>query len=180
MAEIQDYKWGLTQEYLRSLLSYDPMTGLFIRVIGRKGVAAGTIAGSPNNKHGYITISILVKGKQRPFRAHRLAWFYMTNEWPKVDVEHRDTIRINNWWSNLRLATRSQNLQNMSPRGGSSAFKGVYFDKERNKYQAYVGTGKKRICLGRFENEIDAARAYDATALKVYGEFARLNFPVSP
>src|SRR6476660_2980060 len=159
MVAIQDYKWGLTQEYLRSLMRYDPETGHFIRIIGRKGVAAGTLAGSPST-NGYVTISILVNGKQRRFRAHRLAWFYMTGDWPPIDVEHRDTIRTNNWWSNLHLATRSQNLQNMSPRGGSSIFKGVCYDKRRNNYQAYVGTGKKRIRLGRFVNEEDAARAY--------------------
>lgn len=173
---MRDHAWGLTQDLLRSLLRYEPETGNFIRIVGRKGVAAGAIAGWKLDT-GYISISIRIDGKDRHFRAHRLVWFYMTSVWPSADVEHRDTDRTNNRWSNLREATRSQNLQNMSPRGGSSKFKGVCYDKKRKSWEAYVGTGKTRVRLGRFKEEIDAARAYDTKAQELYGEFARLNFP---
>jgi hypothetical protein len=173
----RDHTWGLTQKHLRSILRYEPDTGFFIRLDDRGGQDAGSIAGSLST-NGYITISIRLKGRDRRFRAHRLAWFYVKGRWPKrKDVEHENTIRTDNRWSNLRLGTRSQNLQNMSPRGGSSKFKGVYYDKERDRWQAYVGTGAKRIRLGRFDDEEEAARAYDRVAAKVYGRFARLNFP---
>jgi len=84
---------------------------------------------------------------------------------PLVDVEHRDTIRTT-LVVNLRLATRSQEPPKYEPARGSFSVQGVYYDKERDKYQAYVGTRRERIRLGRFESEIDAARAYDATAAK--------------
>ena len=62
-------------------------------------------------------------------------------------------------------------------RGGSSKYKGVTWDKSRSLWIAGVKVDGKRFNLGRFKDEGDAARAYDAAALKAWGEYARLNFP---
>lgn len=93
-------------------------------------------------------------------------------------VDHADGNRSNNCRFNLRVCTRGENQRNLRKhRGSRSQFKGVYYDKRRDKiYAQYSFEGKVRR-LGCFENEVDAARAYDYAVVGAFGEFARLNFP---
>jgi hypothetical protein len=79
----------------------------------------------------------------------------------------------------LRLATVSQNCYNRRRKGGSSSFKGVYWDKEKNKWRANITHDKRRIHLGFFTTEEAAAHAYDVAAKELHKEFAVLNFPES-
>ena len=93
-------------------------------------------------------------------------------------VDHKNGNSLDNRRANLRLATRSQNCQNSQKRKNtSSRFIGVSFHKLHKKWWAYINFERKRIPLGYFDNEIDAARAYDAAARKYYGEFAKVNCP---
>lgn len=90
-------------------------------------------------------------------------------------VDHADGDSLNNQRSNLRLCTPSQN--NANRRGYSkSGFKGVY-RSGRNRWQAMIGRNGRPWNLGSFTSPEGAARAYDAAAIKEFGEFARLNFP---
>lgn len=105
---------------------------------------------------------------------------------PELWVDHRNGNGLDNRRSNLRLATARQNTVNRRKTSGFSSFKGVYWNKERSLWQAQIGDGatsegrQKVIYLGRFESEEAAARAYDAKALEMHGEFANLNFPGAP
>jgi hypothetical protein len=70
------------------------------------------------------------------------------------------------------------NLANQRKQSGtSSRYKGVSWRADRNKWTAYICPDRKKINLGVFNSEEDAARAYDSMAPKYFGEFARLNFP---
>jgi len=94
-------------------------------------------------------------------------------------VDHRNNNGLDNRRNNLRLATHSQNMINR-PKTKSpttSRFVGVYFDKDRSKWVARIHLNNKCIWLGRLDNEIDAAKAYDKAAKQYHGDFARLNFP---
>lgn len=94
-----------------------------------------------------------------------------------TEIDHCDGNGLNNQQYNLRVATDSQNHGNERPgTGGTSRFKGVYWDRHRQKWQAAVKVDRKKHYLGRFEDEEDAARAYDAAALEAWGEYAWLNF----
>lgn len=98
-----------------------------------------------------------------------------------IDVDHRNQKPWDNRRrKNLRLASRSQNLGNMRPRGGSSKFKGVWWCPYTERWAARLNLRKARQWLGRHDSEVAAARAYDAAAFAHFGEFARLNFPVVP
>ncbi len=109
-----------------------------------------------------------------PLQMHRL----IINAPPGLFVDHIDHNGLNNRKSNLRLCTNAQNQQNSRPRsGGTSKYKGVHWEKNRNKFRARITYNGKNIHLGMFENEIDAARAYDKAAKKFFKEFAYLNFP---
>jgi hypothetical protein len=92
----------LTAERLRELLDYDPETGVFTRRIttgrNRRWKAGDKVSGRPSATTGYLGIGI---GKRR-YAAHRLAWLWMTGEWPKNLMDHRDCDRTNNRWVNLR------------------------------------------------------------------------------
>jgi hypothetical protein len=93
-------------------------------------------------------------------------------------VDHRNRDGLDNRRSNLRLATHAQNAYNCSKRkNASSQFLGMYFNKERSTWDSQLMHNGKRIWVGRFKTEIEAARAYDRAAIKFHGEFARLNFP---
>lgn len=95
---------------------------------------------------------------------------------PGMQVDHIDGDGLNNTRANLRLSTPGQNQYNQSPcRGGSSKHKGVSWHKRDEIWQAYINIGGKRIYLGRFTSETEAALAYNAAAPKYHGEYARLN-----
>ena len=81
--------------------------------------------------------------------------------------------------SNMRIATSSQNHMNQPKFTGtySSRYKGVSWNKQREKWEVYIQVDYKKIRLGFFNIEEDAARAYDKAAIEHYGEFAILNFP---
>lgn len=91
-------------------------------------------------------------------------------------VDHINGNALDNRRENLRICTHAQNLMNQKPQTGkSSRYKGVSWNKKRNKWEAYLMSNDKKINLGRFDIESDAARAYDKEASVVFGEFANTN-----
>lgn len=99
-----------------------------------------------------------------------------------VEVDHKDGDGLNNKRRNLRTATATQNRRNQGLErcNNTSGFKGVTWHKNRNKWQAQIGMGgrkRKVIYLGLYSAPREAAIAYDLAAKKLYGRFARLNFP---
>lgn len=97
----------------------------------------------------------------------------------RYDVDHRDNNGLNNQRSNLRQATRNQNLQNQPKTVGSnSQFKGVCWHKRDKRWRAQISINKHVIHLGNFKDEIEAAKTYDSAAKHYFGEFALTNFTV--
>lgn len=111
--------------------------------------------------------------KKAPRLMHRLI---MKAE-PGLQIDHIDHNGLNNQKVNLRRCNNSQNHMNMKPLSKTTKYKGIEYRKTKTPYyKAYISPDGKKIDLGRFSNEIDAARAYDEAAKKYYGEFAYLNF----
>jgi hypothetical protein len=163
----------LTQARLRELLTYDPATGIFTRCVGRGGVRAGSVAGCVWEKGAngpYLRISI--DGRQ--YSAHRLAFLWITGEFPPDDVDHIDGDGLNNRLGNLRAATRTQNLANRRRhKNNTSGFKGVSFHKRERRFRAKIQVGGKTQNLGSFDTAESAHAAYCAAAEKTHGAFAR-------
>ena len=92
-------------------------------------------------------------------------------------TDHINHNSLDNRKCNLRICTSAQNLANTrNCRGGSSKYKGVHFSKERKRWRAQIRFNHKAKSLGYFDDESDAAKAYDAKAIEVFGEFALTNF----
>jgi len=98
----------------------------------------------------------------------------------ELKVDHKDGDGLNNRRYNIRLATDAQNCFNRATdRGTASGFKGVTFHKKTKKWAARINKQGIGYNLGLFQATEDAARAYDAKARELFGEFARPNFPYS-
>lgn len=90
-------------------------------------------------------------------------------------VDHINRDVLDNQRSNLRFATRTENLANMGSKGGSSKYKGVGFHKASGKWAAQIQCEKVKYHLGVYSSEIEAAIAYNKKALELFGEYAKLN-----
>jgi hypothetical protein len=94
-------------------------------------------------------------------------------------IDHINNNSLDNRRANLRQATRAQNTYNRKKTRvkTSSQFIGASFNKRIGKWTAHISYKNKKIWLGSFKTELDAAKAYDEAARKYHKDFARLNFP---
>ena len=163
------------EDDIKDILDYDPETGEFIWLVrrGNQNTFPGKIAGFVRSDRYR---RICTNGKR--YLAHRLAWFYMTGEWPESEIDHINGVRDDNRWENLRLATHTQNIMNANIyKNNTSGYKGVYCSKKTkiNKWRASIRIDKILKHLGCFDTLSGAARAYNKAAKKHFGEFANLN-----
>lgn len=122
----------------------------------------------------YAIRTIGTKPNHKTIRMHRQIMKARKGQ----QIDHLDGNGLLNVRSNLRLCTNSQNQQNKRKRKNcSSKFKGICWHKNRKKWEVYISLNKKLYYLGYFDDEIEAAKAYDRKAKEFFGEFARLNFP---
>ena len=164
---------ALTHERLYEVLDYSPILGLFWWLKSRGTKKAESVAGT-KRPDGYIQIQI----DDRLYLAHRLAWLYVHGEWPPEEIDHKNNDPSDNRLANLRLATDSQNQANTPKQAhNTSGFKGVSWFRRDRKWRAEIQKDGKSRHLGYFADPVDAARAYDAKAKELHGDFARLNFP---
>ena len=160
----------VTQKRLRELFDYNTETGLFTRIAPVRKANVGDIAGA-KAKNGYITISVDCKR----YYAHRLAFIYMNGDCPKT-VDHKDRVRCNNKWSNLRESTAQlQEANKTKCQGKTSKYKGVHFNKNLGKYVARIKIAGNGYHLGCFVDEDDAARSYNDAAINAFGKYAVIN-----
>jgi len=163
-----DLKGALTQEHLRSLVDYDPATGIFTwRVARPNGVRLGMRAGTLHQGRRIIKI------EGRGYLASRLAFLWMTGAWPPAMLDHRDLDKTNDTWANLRPATRAQNNANRPVQQGKAVpLKGVSLS--RGRYQATIRVDGRHIFLGRFATPEAAHAAYASAAEHHFGSYARV------
>lgn len=131
---------------------------------------------SGNGKEFYAFRNVKIgPGKIKMVSMHR----EIMNPPAHLLVDHRNNDTLDNRRSNLRPATHSENAYNRPKIRAktTSQYIGIYFEKRTSRWTVKIRVNGKRLWIGRFESEIEAAKAYDAAARKYHGEFARLNFP---
>ncbi len=167
-----------TQERLRELLDYAPSTGILTwRVRVNSMVPAGMRAGTLNTASGYRYISV----DKNSTTEHRVIWCWMTGEWPPSEVDHKNRVRNDNKWENLRLASESDNKGNRPPFPNKTGFPGVkrvaapYLKREC--YSATVTRGNVKKYLGVFDTPEEAHAAYVTARNELYGEFVYTALP---
>lgn len=113
----------------------------------------------------------MINGIRKKIKMHRL----IMNAPPGQQVDHINGNGLDNRRENLRLATKSQNQWNRHNACGTSKYKGVCWATSQGQWKASIRKFGKRVNLGFFDDEVDAARAYDAAAKELFGDFANLN-----
>lgn len=152
------------QELLKQKLHYDPNTGIFTALHSHgtrvKGEPVGYL-----NPAGYLIASF----NGQSYALQRLAFLYMTGDWPVGEVDHKDTDRVNNKWSNLRDVSKSVNLRNrLRFKNNKSGTTGVSWSTREKRWCATILSEGKRVFLGYFDYKEDAVLVR-MTAEKKYG-----------
>ncbi|CAN7496246.1 HNH endonuclease [Phyllobacterium sp. LjRoot231] len=147
----------IDQDYLKSVINYDPETGEFTWLRRpNKRFTAGMIAGRISST-GYRVVCL----DRKIYRAHRLAFVYMTGLEPPEFVDHIDGDRANNRWENLRLATPSENQHNRKiPSSNTSGFAGVSYMATKRRWRSQISIDGRNLYLGLFASPEDAHAAY--------------------
>lgn len=153
----------LTAARLRETLHYDPETGIFTRLTSTGGVRSGTRTGSVNSD-GYLDIRV---GGQL-FRAHRLAWLYMTSEWPRGVIDHRNHDKTDNRYVNLRDVTHAVNLQNQSRARIDSSTGVLGVIRSGPNFRAEITVDGRSRHIGSFPTMEQASAAYWAAKAQLH------------
>ena len=146
----------------KKVFNYDPDTGVFT------WVKNGKVAGS-TQKDG-IELNTKPLGR---FKAHRVAWLFITGEDPgEFQIDHRDRNPFNNKEENLRKATNQQNSVNTERAhlNSSTGVKGI--DKIKGRFRARIRVNGTRITVGTFDSIEEAKEHLEAARHKYHGEFA--------
>lgn len=162
----------LSAAAVREVLNYNPDTGLFSwkNDHGYRGMwKAGTRAGYLT-KQGYIKIRV----EKKNYFAHRLAWLLTYDKWPDGLLDHIDRVKTNNRIANLREACPLRNSHNtILPNAKStSGIRGVYFNKNLQKWQANISSNRKRMHLGLFKTKEEAQQAYLRAKMIYHPEYS--------
>lgn len=150
----------LSANELMAQLHYDPETGIFTRKVikaSRFAKSQGESIGSLNDS-GYVVISV----NSKPQRAHRLAWLYMTGNWPSGEIDHINGVRTDNRWGNLRDVATRVNAQNKRSAMSHSktGLLGASWNKRDERFVSRIKAGKKYLSLGGFDTAEQAHAAY--------------------
>lgn len=169
----------LSAEFVREMLDYDPIAGI---LTWRPRASAppnwnsrcgGKIAGFINEQ-GYRIVRLC----GRSHAAHRLIWLMMTGDYPPEHIDHRNCVRDDNRFENLRCASHAENMQNTGAKStSSSGLKGINKHAQCNRWIARVHHRGKRIYLGLFDSAEAAFAAYTAKAAALQGEFFNAGHP---
>lgn len=146
-------KTELTASRLRELLHFDPETGVFTHREPRQRVVVGSRAGGLGTngyrKHRVLGLTV---------SEHKLAWLYVTGEWPKGQIDHLNGKRDDNRIANLRDVPLRLNRQNLRKAQGQVGMLGV--SKHHERFRAEIGLDYRRIRLGTFDTAEEAHQAY--------------------
>lgn len=159
----------LSAEKLRQFLKYDPATGQFTWVgPAHPRRRPGDIVGGwgRGSGRGHRTVQI----ENSPYYLHRLAWLWMTGEWPEHEIDHINGNPTDNRWANLRQATHQENVFNTWRAAGASGEVGV--TRRREVWCAQVGAFGG-MWTGRFKTKDEAVAARKIVAQRLHGEFVR-------
>lgn len=176
---IGKHKTDLSANELKRHVEYDPLTGIFTRLMKEPSTRLARTwntryGGQPagwTNERGYVEVSI--NGKVH--LGHRLAWLYMTGEWPVAEVDHVNGEPSDNRWANLRAASRRQNAMNTKIRSHSkTGVKGVHYYPQWDRYQAKITVAGHCKSLGYYATADEAGSVYQEAAKRLFGEFARV------
>jgi hypothetical protein len=153
----------MNQKKLKKYLRYDPETGIFTRIYNKTRTDIIDDEVSHRNDSGYVVLWVNCE----QYRAHRLAWLYMTGKWPNGQIDHINGIRDDNRWRNLRDTNSEENSKNSSTyTNNTSGYRGV--NLHNNKFRAYINSKGKQIFLGYF-NSFELACMVRRGAEMMYG-----------
>lgn len=163
----------LTAEYVRSILDYEPETGLLRWKVQRPShrgkVQPGKVAGT---SRGGTRIKVGIDGHE--YMAHRLIWLIVTGRWPEYEIDHKNLNGTDNRWDNLRPATSGQNQSNRPLRSHNrSGTTGVCF---ANRERRWLVTINKKY-VGTFRTKEEAIAARKEAEKQIHKEFTHQNLP---
>lgn len=167
----------LTQEYLKSILHYDPESGAFTWINsgrrGWRGKPAGSLFNLKRSRTSYLRIKI----KNKNYLAHRLAWLYMYGEMPDSILDHIDENGLNNSISNIRASDESKNIQNVSLKANNtSGYKNVSWfpqtGKWRVSFRLKIDGVSRMLSFGLYSNIKDAIKVAAIKREELHEEFA--------
>lgn len=155
----------ITHERLIQLLSYNFETGIFHWKVRRGPRLAGSIAGC-SGRYSRIRVDY------HEYLSHRLAWFYVHGEWPKV-IDHKYGTSWGNGIDNLRDASSQVNSENRikASKNSKSGVIGIRRSGNGEKWTASIGISRKSIYLGTFDTSEEASEAYKEAKKKNHTGF---------
>ncbi len=145
----------LTPEFVRQHFGYDHEAGR----LTKNGDYVGWV-----HSTGYRYVSI----DGREYKEHRLIWVLVTGVWPENQIDHKNGVRADNRFENLRDVTGTINQRNRSKlRNNSSGYRGVTFKRSNRRFMAQIRLERGRKFLGYFDTAKAASRAYEAALAAV-------------